>query len=164
MAERHATAKRERDLEVREDALDERPGVVGRAHDDRDLLGGHARVEQPPHLRGDQLELGALAAGLHERHRRARLQAGVRAVLEQPALEPVQRRARLGRVVLGARLERDDLVGQRAQLLERRRASREGEAPRLRPGSCASDSVTCAPVAASVSTASRCSGVRSSKP
>ena len=83
-----------------------------------------------------------------------------RAGLEQPALEVVQRRPRGARVVLGALGQLDDLP-ERRELVDRRRAAGQRVAPRLvgqrHPdvGLASRDSV---------STASSCARVSSSKP
>ena len=134
---------------------------LGRAAADEhgDVLGTHAGAGQLEDLGGDQLGLGALAARLQQPHGAVRrAPAGVR--LEQAALEMVQRFAGVGRVVLGAVGEQLVPLGQRLEQLDRRRAAGERRAAGLVGERDAAPSAW----RASVSTASRCSGVRSSKP
>ena len=83
-------------------------GFAGRgvAKDDRDLPGGGAGAEQREHLGADELDLRTLAAGAQEEHRPARVDA-LPGGLEQPALEVVEDRPRLGVVVLARPRQRD---------------------------------------------------------
>ena len=107
------------------------------AQHDRDLLRRVALLgDQARDLRRDELELGALAAALQQRHRVAGVdrvgleQPPVGGQLEQLALEVVQRRAGRRRVVLGARLQRHG-----ARRGAARRTSSRGPENAIRPGS-----------------------------
>ena len=111
------------DLERPEDLRQQR-GVLARlAQDDRDVLGREALLgDQARDVRGDQLELGALAAALQQQQGVARIGRPARGGLEQRALERVQRRAR---VVLGERRQLDVLGPEGHELLEGLAAPRE---------------------------------------
>ena len=69
------------------------PTLERAARDDGDLAGRAARGEQARDLGGDQLGLGALVAALEQRDRVAGPARVGSAVLEQRALQAVQRRA-----------------------------------------------------------------------
>ncbi len=125
-----APRRRVRDAEEVEQRRQQRADRRGSTRQHRDLAGRAARGEQPRDLRGDQLGLGALVAALEQRDR----VAGVglpRRVLEQRALEVMQRLARRRLVVVGERRQLDHLLGERPQGFERRRAPGERDAPRL---------------------------------
>ena len=100
VAGRDRALEREGDPELAED-LRQQGGVLARlAHDDRHVLGREAALaDQARDVRGDELELGALAAALEQQQRVAGIGAPGRRRLEQRALERVQRGAL---VVLGA--------------------------------------------------------------
>ena len=100
------------------------------AQDDRDVLGREALLgDQARDVRGDQLELGALAAALQQQQGVARIGRPARGGLEQRALERVQRRAR---VVLGERRQLD-VLGRRAAMSSWKVSPRPANA--ARPGS-----------------------------
>ena len=118
--ERHRAVDRERDAVGVEHLLHHRRVARGVAEHHRHLARRGAVAEQREHVRAHQLDLGALAArrvGAHRLARRAPL-AGV--VVEQAPLEVVERVARLVGVVVGHRLERRPLAGDRRQLLVHR--------------------------------------------
>ncbi len=117
--ERHLPVERVRDPVGAEQLLDQRGRARWRAQHDRDLLAGDAVAQQSQQLRGDQLQLGALAAGDEQADGVAG--RGLRRLrLEQAALERVQRHARrlVVPVVEGGQLLL--FVGDLAQLLDDR--------------------------------------------
>jgi hypothetical protein len=99
VAERDVAVKRVRDAVGVEDLVDHRRVAAGVAVDHRDLARRDAAAQQLQHARGHQLDLGALAAGGEEADRVARVHL-LRGPLEQPALDVVERGARLVGVVL----------------------------------------------------------------
>ncbi len=119
VAERHPPRQRVRDPVGRQDLLGQRRGVLRLAPHDRDVLGRVALVaDQPCDVRGDLLDLGSLTAGLQHHDRALGIRAGGRARihLEQVALEVMQRGML---VVVSPAVERDDLVGERQQVVVR---------------------------------------------
>ena len=90
--ERNATIDGGRDPVLLEHLVDRRRGGRRGAIDDRDLLARDPRPQQTEHFGGDELGLGALAAGLEQAHRAARIDATRRRLrLEQIALDVVKR-------------------------------------------------------------------------
>ena len=131
VAERDAPVQRDRDAVGREDLRQQRGVLGGRAQHDGDLLRRDAPGDQPRRLGRHELELGALAAALQQGDRvaggdRVGVEELGLLVLEEAALEVVQRRARGRRVVLGAGGEDLVLDALANEVEERRRAPGEG--------------------------------------
>jgi hypothetical protein len=125
-----------------------------------DLAWLHAGAEKLEDLRSHQLRFSALSPGFEQPDGPVR-RSRDRLVLEQGALEVVQRGASPGRVVLRPLREHDVLIGERSQGLDRARPP----AKAARPASYGSATVTSAPASlARLSTASSSVGVRSSNP
>ena len=121
---------RDRDAGGAEDLGCEPRGAARVSHHDGDLLGIPPLAQQRRDARGDQLELGTLAAALEQLDGRAGGDAS-RAQLEQRPLEVRERRARMLRVVVLPRRHRTVLLRQRRERLERRGTPGESGAPRL---------------------------------
>ena len=137
VAEAELPVDRVRDPIRAEDLLEQRRVTVRLPEYDRHVTGHDSVAEQLEHARGGELDLGTLAAGGVEGDGGAGIDALRRRVLEQAPLQVVQRRARLGRVVVVERRQlelpgphRQELLMHPAHGLEREPAALIGERDR----------------------------------
>jgi hypothetical protein len=130
VAERRAVVDREGDAVGAEHLLHEARARARVAEHHRHVAGLDAVAQQGQHLRRHQLDLGALAARGEHAHRVTRL-GTASGLLEEAALEVVQRLARAGGVVVGERLELHVPGGQGGQALEHAGRRPEGHPPAL---------------------------------